>query len=79
MNNTWWDTFHDKHYKFFRWFNIWWWKYIFEKRTDYQKGYEISFTKIIFCRIKNHPHGQIFYNSGGYEPDNHCVDCGDEI
>lgn len=30
------------------------------------------------CRAKGHPCG-VFWNSGGYEPDMHCVDCGEDL
>ena len=33
----------------------------------------------IWCRLKGHPNGMVFYNVNGYEPDTSCVDCGEEI
>lgn len=33
----------------------------------------------IWCRLHGHPHGTVYYNLGGYEPDNHCADCGELI
>ena len=35
--------------------------------------------QIIICRAKGHPAGRVFYNPGGFEPDNSCKNCGDEI
>lgn len=35
--------------------------------------------KVIFCRAKGHPSGPVYYNFNGFEPDNSCKDCGDEI
>lgn len=34
--------------------------------------------QVIFCRIKGHPNGVIWYSSG-YEPDMSCKDCGDQL
>lgn len=47
------------------------WKYIFEKPTII----ETSYKTIILCRLKGHPNGEIFYNSGGLEPDHRCKNC----
>lgn len=35
--------------------------------------------KIIICRIKGHPNGIIYYNPGGWEPNTHCKDCGEDL
>jgi len=34
--------------------------------------------KIIFCRLRGHPNGVVWY-SNGMEPDMSCKDCGDEL
>jgi len=39
----------------------------------------IDFLKRLKCRWNNHPRGCVYYNSGGYEPDWTCKDCGDEL
>lgn len=33
----------------------------------------------IYCRLRGHPRGEIYYNPGGIEPDHRCKDCGEEI
>jgi len=45
-------------------------KYLFAK--------PISF-KTILCRLRGHPHGVIWYNANGNEPDMHCRVCGDDL
>jgi len=39
----------------------------------------IDFFCRLKCRIKRHPCGIIYYNTGSYEPDGRCKDCGDLI
>lgn len=41
--------------------------------------FEETRTYRIYCRIKGHPNGEIYYNPGGDEPDHRCKDCGEEI
>ena len=48
-----------------RWHHV----YLFEETRTYR----------IYCRLRGHPNGQVFYNPNGYEPDTSCVDCGEEI
>jgi len=56
-------------------FDVWFYNYLF--------GYELCrdqyWLSRLICRFRNHPKGPIFYNSCGLEPNNHCIDCGDEI
>lgn len=33
----------------------------------------------LVCRLRGHPNGQVYYNPGGLEPDDRCVDCGERI
>ncbi len=53
-----------------------WWDYLFEAPTA---EYFVPFWRVILCRIRLHPNGRIFYNSGGLEPDDRCKDCGDKL
>jgi hypothetical protein len=56
-------------------FSQWFWKYLLE-----QKAYEdISWVSVIWCRLRNHPAGVVWYNPNGYEPDMHCKNCGDNL
>jgi hypothetical protein len=55
-------------------FDIWWWRFIFEKT----KNEKLTLRRII-CRIKNHPNGPIYYNAHGLEPDMRCKDCGEDL
>lgn len=32
----------------------------------------------LWCRIRNHPNGVVWYNMG-WEPDMHCKDCGEDL
>lgn len=57
-------------------FNIWWYRYLFKKRSTYYP--RISWITVFVCRIKGHPCGAIYY-SFGFEPNNHCKHCGDLI
>lgn len=52
------------------WFKSERWRFVF---TDETRLYRI------YCRLRGHPHGEIYYNPGGSEPDHHCQDCGEEI
>jgi len=60
-----------------KWFTIWWYKYLFAKRT--WLGKDIPFYKVLWCRLKNHPSGVTWYNPNGLEPDMHCKNCGDDL
>ena len=69
-----------------RWFNLpspitdpyewrWWlkhgrWRFVFTEETRWFR---------IWCRIRGHPSGEIYWNPGGDEPNHHCEDCGEEI
>jgi len=58
-----------------RWFYIWWYRYLFEKRN---RKYA-SWPTTIWCRIRNHPEGVWWYNPNGFEPDMRCKNCGDDL
>ena len=34
---------------------------------------------IVWCRMKGHPNGIVFYRSNGDCPDTRCRDCGEDI
>jgi len=68
--------------KFLNWFRLSFYQYLFEK-ADYPKwrsnNFFIDWFIRLRCRIKGHPHGEIYYNPNGYKPDGRCKDCGDLI
>ena len=33
----------------------------------------------VWCRLRNHPNGVVWYNAGGLDPDMTCKDCGDDL
>jgi hypothetical protein len=51
-----------------------WWRYILAPRA-----WDTSLWSASVCRWRGHPCGTIFYNPNGYEPDNHCKNCGDNL
>lgn len=65
------------------WFTIDWWKYLLRKPNQNEGGWFLDGwddpVKRIWCRIKGHPCGMIYYNAGGLEPDTRCKNCWDEI
>lgn len=58
-----------------RWFYKDWWQYLFAPRTWRSAPWHV----VIWCRLRGHPDGPVYYNIGGSEPDYHCINCGDEI
>lgn len=61
-----------------KWFTIDYWRYLFSS-TRCGK-YERPTVSIIWCRIKGHPNGVIYFTGPtANEPDMHCVDCGDDL
>ena len=63
--------------KYSCWFTLGWWKYLFQKRSNYYG--DVSMIKTIICRARNHPCGVVWYNPNGLEPDMHCKNCGDDL
>ena len=72
-----------------RWLSYYWYSYLFKDlRHDldhkltmnrYAKlTWRESFNRLI-CRYRGHPCGQVYFNPRGYEPDEHCKNCGDII
>ena len=41
--------------------------------------WEETKTERLICRFKHHPKGEVYWNSGGDEPDHHCSTCGEFI
>ena len=37
----------------------------------------VTYCKTVWCRLRGHPAGQVFYNPGGTEPDESCRNCGE--
>jgi len=61
-----------------KWFSWYWYAYLFAKQGKYDRN-SCGYWARVWCRMRGHPNGPIFYTSHGLEPDNHCKDCGDEI
>lgn len=53
-----------------KWLTIKWWKYLLVGCTGWTN---------FLCRINGHKCGPIWYNFNGFEPDMHCVNCGEDI
>lgn len=52
-------------------------KYLFEKKSPYHNWFEV-----IWCRLRGHPKGVIWYNTSylePIEPDMTCRGCGDDL
>ena len=56
--------------KISRWLDPNWYKYVFKP----WKGFRVS-----LCRLRGHPHGCVWYNVGGLEPDMSCSNCGEDL
>ena len=54
----------------------WFWWYLFQPPDD--KNYT-SWWSRFRCRWNFHPCGSVYYNPGGFEPDDSCKNCGDLI
>ena len=53
-----------------------WLKYLFAPR---RWGNEVSWFTVIKCRWQGHPHGVLWFNPSGMEPDMTCTNCGDDL
>lgn len=67
-----------------KWFSRWWWSYLFERPDHYARRYQsdwlaIDWLKRLWCRLRNHPAGVVWYNPGKFEPNMRCKDCGDDL
>jgi hypothetical protein len=71
MSLTWIGNLNNFYYSKTLWLRYSFWKYIFEKPKEHQT----SRKTIIWCRLRGHPDGEIFYNPGGMEPDHRCKNC----
>ena len=49
-----------------KWFCLGWYRYLLEDNTGWRN---------IWCRLRGHPMGEIFFNTGGLEPDHRCRNC----
>lgn len=58
------------------WFFRSWYQYLFQKADD--PTFTTWYNRL-WCRINGHPHGTIYYNINGTEPDCRCKECGDEL
>lgn len=67
-------------WKFTRWFTVSWWGHIFAP-IKVSRYHDEWFPRIrtVWCRIRGHPAGIVFYNPGGLEPDYRCKNCGEDL
>lgn len=49
-------------------------KYLISKKSPDHKWWTV-----IFCRLRNHPKGVIWFNASGLEPNMTCKICGDDL
>jgi len=61
-------------WKFTRWFTLEWYKYLLDQPYRQKRTWAM-----VWCRVKGHPSGTIFYNLNGTEPNPYCKDCGEDI
>lgn len=52
------------------WFTYNWWKYLLQKPFS---------LRTLFCRVRKHPYGVVWFNPSGTEPDMSCKNCGDDL
>lgn len=53
-----------------KWLELSWYKYLFNGCSGINN---------FICRIKGHPNGIVYYNVNAFEPDYHCIDCGEDL
>lgn len=56
--------------KLSRWFDPNWYRYLLKP----WKGF-----RVLWCRMRGHPYGVVWYNPGGFEPDMTCKNCGEDL
>jgi hypothetical protein len=66
------------------WFTLSWYAYLFAPTGRRAERYCSNYWVVdriarIWCRMRGHPAGQIWYNPGGLEPDDRCKNCGEYI
>jgi len=68
-------------WKILRWFDLSWWQYLLDTRvsTRFPPKYGWLGWGRLWCRIQGHRSGVIWFNPGGFEPDMHCKNCGDDL
>lgn len=59
-----------------KWFTREWWQYLLEPKGKWN---DVSWFTIIWCRMRGHSGGVVFYNASGLEPDMTCRNCGDDL
>jgi len=63
-------------------FDRYFYQYLFEKPNEpgwCSNNPIIDWWKRLKCRFNDHPCGSIYYNPGGFEPDDRCKNCGDYL
>lgn len=58
-----------------KWLTRGWWAYLLAPHRDS----DVPRRTVIWCRLRGHPAGEIFYNSAGFEPDHRCANCPENL
>lgn len=59
-----------KIYHLIKWFDISWYQYLFTDLDGFRN---------LWCRIRGHPYGVVWYTLCGLEPDMSCKNCGEDL
>ena len=54
------------------------WRFILAPVNRHEK-WGLWWLRIPLCRYRGHPAGVVWFNPGGYRPDMHCKNCGDDL
>ena len=57
------------------WFTREWWRYLLAPRSWWGEPW----LRVLWCRMRGHRSGVVWFNPGGLEPDMHCRGCGDDL
>jgi len=57
-----------------RWFYPSWYQYLLEQPYRQKRTWAM-----VWCRVKGHPYGVVWYNLSGDEPDMSCNGCGEDL
>ena len=65
-----------------RWAFVGWWTYLLGGLGDlpwFSPWFMETKAGRVWCRLRRHPNGEVYWNPGGDEPNHDCVDCGEDI
>lgn len=68
-------------YRLTRWFTRDWYEYLLQVGDWSRNRSKIGWPgwRKVWCRLEDHKCGVWWTNPGGYEPDMHCKNCGDDL